>query len=154
MTSFKLSRDSFGHLMLEDAKGQTHYDVVPVRAFPMSDPQGALAIMSKDGHELVWLKSIEQTTAENQTLISEELAGREFMPLLRKIHSVTTFATPSTWGVETSRGMTQLTLRGEEDIRRIQRGMYLISDHHGVEYLIEDIQKLDRHSRKLLDRFL
>jgi hypothetical protein len=32
--------------------------------------------------------------------------------------------------------------------------MYLISDNHGVQYLIENIQLLNKHSRRLLDRFL
>ena len=70
------------------------------------------------------------------------------------IIEVSSFATPSTWTVETSRGATQFVLKGEEDIRRISKDTYLISDNHGVQYLIENIQLLDKHSRRLLDRFL
>ncbi|HYF59096.1 MAG TPA: DUF1854 domain-containing protein, partial [Burkholderiaceae bacterium] len=29
-----------------------------------------------------------------------------------------------------------------------------IADRHGVQYLVRDVSALDRHSRKLLDRFL
>jgi hypothetical protein len=56
--------------------------------------------------------------------------------------------------VRTNRGHTQFILRGEEDIRRVNKTMYLVSDTHGVQYLIQDIQALDKHSRRLLDRFL
>ena len=45
-------------------------------------------------------------------------------------------------------------LKGEEDIRRLSRTRLLIADTHGIQFLIRDIGTLDRHSRKLLDRFL
>jgi hypothetical protein len=76
------------------------------------------------------------------------------MPVLTGIEDVSTFATPSTWTVKTNRGSTKFILRGEEDIRRVNKTMYLVSDTHGVQYLIQDIQALDKHSRRLLDRFL
>lgn len=150
---FTLSRNSFGHLTLVNEHG-TFTDVVPVRAFPISDPGQSIAIVDREGRELVWLDSLEQAGEENQSLINEELASREFMPVLTKIIDVSTFATPSTWTVETSRGSTQFILRGEDDIRRINKSMFLVSDNHGVQYLIQDIQSLDKHSRRLLDRFL
>jgi hypothetical protein len=45
-------------------------------------------------------------------------------------------------------------LKGEEDIRRMGQGVLLVADTHGVQYMIRDLPSLDRHSRKLLDRFL
>ena len=62
--------------------------------------------------------------------------------------------TPCTWGVVTDRGATAFVLKGEEDIRRLGRDTLLISDNHGIQYLIRDLSALDRKSRKLLDRFL
>ncbi|MFM6962206.1 MAG: DUF1854 domain-containing protein [Polynucleobacter victoriensis] len=152
--TFTLSRNSFGSLCLQDQAGVTHEQVVPVRAFPISHPNESIAIVDRDGHELVWLDSLGQATEPNQQLINEELASREFMPVLTGIEDVSTFATPSTWTVKTNRGHTQFILRGEEDIRRVNKTMYLVSDTHGVQYLIQDIQALDKHSRRLLDRFL
>ena len=154
ITSFSLSRNSFDQLCLVDQVGQRHEQVTPVRAFPISHPQEAIAIVDRDGHELVWLDNLDQVNAENKKLIQEELASREFMPVLTRINQVSTFATPSTWQVETNRGPTEFILRGEENIRRVNKVMYLISDTHGVQYLIQDIQELDKHSRRLLDRFL
>ena len=150
---FTLSRNALGHLSLENEDG-VFADVIPVRAFPISDPEQSIAIVDREGHELVWLDSLSQVSVENRVLINEELAAREFMPVLTKINDVSTFATPSTWSVETSRGATQFILRGEDDIRRINKTMFLVSDNHGVQYLIQDIQGLDKHSRRLLDRFL
>jgi hypothetical protein len=56
--------------------------------------------------------------------------------------------------VETDRGETRFVLKGEEDIRRISHSTLLIADNHGIEFLIRDIQALDKASRKFLDRFL
>ena len=113
-----------------------------------------IALVDAEGHELVWLETLSQTSEANRELIMEELAMREFMPVLTKIENVSTFATPSVWDVETSRGRTRFVLKGEDDIRRVNKTMFLVSDNHGVQYLIKDILALDKHSRRLLDRFL
>lgn len=152
--SFALSKNAFGHLCLTDQSGKVHDQVVPVRAFPISNPGESIAIVDRDGHELIWLDKLEQASPESQQLIIAEFASREFMPVLTRINAVSTFTTPSTWQVETNRGPTEFTLRGEENIRRINPTTYLIADAHGVQYLIEDIKALDKYSRRLLDRFL
>ena len=154
MKKFTLSKNTFGQLCLRTEDGQFYEQVLPVKAFPISLPGECIAIVDRDGHELVWLDDLNQVSADNLIIIKEELANREFMPVLMKISEVSSFATPSTWTVETSRGATQFVLKGEEDIRRISKDTYLISDNHGVQYLIENIQLLDKHSRRLLDRFL
>ena len=152
--NFTLSRNTFGQLCLQIEGGEFYEQVLPVKAFPISLPEECIAIVDRDGHELVWLDNFNQVSTDNQIIIKEELANREFMPVLTRIFEVSSFATPSTWTVETSRGATQFVLKGEEDIRRISKDTYLISDNHGVQYLIENIQLLDKHSRRLLDRFL
>jgi hypothetical protein len=154
MKNFTLSKNTFGQLCFKSETGQLYEQVLPVKAFPISLPEQCIAIVDRDGHELVWLDDLNQISADNQRMIKEELANREFMPVLTKITAVSSFATPSTWDVETSRGVTQFVLKGEEDIRRISKDTYLISDNHSVQYLIENIQLLDKHSRRLLDRFL
>jgi hypothetical protein len=90
-----------------------------------------------------------------QTLIRTELASREFMPVISTIVSVTSFSTPCTWTVETDRGDTDFVLKGDEDIRRIGAdGTLLISDSHGIQYLVRDQFALDARSKKILDRFM
>ena len=152
--NFTLARNSLGRLVLTTHDGQTHEDVVPVRAFPIAAPDEGLSLVSADGHELAWVDRLQDLPKTLRGLIEEELTSREFMPEIRRITSVSTFATPSTWQVETDRGDTELTLKGEEDIRRLPGGVLLIADSHGVQFLIRDLSKLDRHSKKLLDRFL
>ena len=150
----QLSRDSFGKLVLTGADGQQHVGVAPVRAFPIQAPDEGISLMTGDGKEVAWIPSLAALPAATRALLEEELQGREFMPEIRAIRSVSSYATPSTWQVSTDRGDTSFVLRGEEDIRRISADTLLISDSHGIHFLLRDLHGLDRHSRKILDRFL
>ncbi|KAF1047479.1 MAG: hypothetical protein GAK35_00642 [Herbaspirillum frisingense] len=152
--SFRLHRNSFGRLVFTGADGVAHENVIPVRAFPITSPDRGLSVVSSDGHELAWIDGLEQLDAVVRKLIEEELGSREFMPEIQRIVGVSTFATPSDWTVQTTRGTTTFTLKGEEDIRRLAAPALLIADSHGIQFLIRDQKALDKHSRKILDRFL
>ena len=151
---FTLARNAFGKLVLTTADGTVHDDVAPVRAFPIQAPDDGIALVSNDGREVAWIDRLEILPPELRHLLEEELAGREFMPEINAINTVTSFATPCTWHVDTDRGETHFVLRGEEDIRRIGHASLLISDNHGIHFLIRDLHTLDKSSRKILDRFL
>ena len=151
---FDVSLDAFGHLCLCLTDGSTHSDVVPVRAFPIAAPDDGISIIGSDGHELVWIPKLSALDTQRQALLEATLAQREFMPVIQRLVQVSTFATPSQWTVTTSRGDTVFTLKGEDDIRRLNANTLLIADSHGVHYLINDMAALDRNSKRLLDRFL
>jgi hypothetical protein len=102
----------------------------------------------------LWLPEPLQLPPAQKEAVLAALQAREFMPEIQRVDSVSSFTTPSTWSVQTHRGLTQFVLRGEEDIRRISSKTLIVADEHGVQFLIRDLPALDRHSRKLLDRFL
>jgi len=151
---FQLRRNAFGRLVCIDDQGFEHEGVVPVRAFPITEPDIGIALVDGSGKEVGWIDRIESLAEETRSLVISELASREFMPCIQRICRVSSFATPSTWLVETDRGETSFVLRGEEDIRRLMGSTLLIADSHGIQFLIRDLHALDRASRKLLDRFL
>jgi hypothetical protein len=136
-----LFRDALGRLVFIDDAGTEHVDVHAVRAFPITAPSAGISLMDSAGKE-------------HCALLMEELAAREFMPVIEQICSVSSYATPSIWHVQTDRGETRLRLNGEENIRRVAGNTLLISDANGVQYLVRDSSQLDKQSRKLLDRFL
>ena len=154
MNDFRLTRNPFGRLVLHAADGVLHEGVTLVRAFPIAAPDDGIALVDADGHELAWIDSLATLPSGMRQLISDELASREFLPEIHRLIRVSGFATPSTWQVETDRGTTEFVLNGEEDIRRIGPSALLIADSHGIQFLIRDLQALDKGSRKLLDRFL
>jgi len=154
-TRFDLQRNAFGKLILTNAAGERYEGVVPVRAFPIQSPDDGISIVNLDGEEVGWVDRIADIEEPIRSLILGELAAREFIPVLQKIVSITSFSTPCTWTVETDRGTCEFVLRGDEDIRRIGKDhALLIADTHGIQYLVRDQFALDAHSKKILDRFL
>lgn len=153
MSDFTLVRNAAGRLVYTGSGG-VHEGVVPVRAFPVAAPDECISLMNPGGQEVAWIERPDELPEGIRTLILEELACREFTPRISRINDVSSFATPSTWLVDTDRGRTELLLKAEDHIRRLPHNALLITDGHGVTFLINDVEKLDAHSRKLLDRFL
>lgn len=149
-----LARNAYGRLTLVDDAGQTHDNVTPVRAHPLSAPEEGLSLVGADGHEIAWIERIADLPQAQRELLQHELAHREMTPTVLKLLDVSTFSTPSQWTVETDRGTTAFILKSEEDIRRVGEGRLLIASSHGLHFLVPDRFALDRHSRKLLERFL
>ena len=151
----RLERNAHGRLELTLPDGTVHAGVVPVRAFPIAAPGEGLSLIGVQGSELLWVPRLSEAPAGFRDLVEEELQVREFVPVIEKIQSVSGFSTPCTWEVQTNRGPGQLQLKAEEDIRRLgNRSHLLIASGDGVQFRVPDVAALDRHSRKLLERFL
>jgi hypothetical protein len=153
-STFQLRRDSFGKLLLTTDQGVLHAGVSPVRAFPIQSPDQGISMVLHDGQEVAWIDDLTDLPPAIGDLVREELDGREFMPEILHISDVSSFATPCTWYVKTDRGDTAFVLKAEEDIRRVGDASLLVADNHGIHFLVRDIFTIDRHSRKILDRFL
>lgn len=154
-SALQLQRNAHGRLVLTLPCGTVHADVVPVRAFPIAAPQEGLSLIGSDGHELLWIERLADVPLQPRRLLEEELSLREFVPVIERICSVSSFSTPCTWTVDTDRGAAQFVLKGEEDIRRLQgRSALLIAAGDGVQYTVRDTAALDKASRRLLERFL
>jgi len=152
---FQLERTPFGELVWTGPQGQRVAGVVPVRAFPIQAPQDGISLVDPEGHEVAWFVHLATIPSPARGLIEEELARREFMPVVQRIAAVSGFSTPCTWTVDTDRGRTEFVLRGDEDIRRIGSARaLLIADAHGINYLVPDQLALDAYSKRVLDRFL
>lgn len=153
--AFGLARNPHGRLVATLLDGSVHEGVTPVRAFPIAAPAEGLSLIGSDGHELLWIARLDQVPQPARQLIEDELDVREFVPTIEKIVAVSSFSTPSTWDVETDRGPARLVLKAEEDIRRLGgRTHLLIAGGDGVQFRVRDTTALDRHSRRLLERFL
>ena len=149
-----LYRDPYGVWMLRTEDGHEHRAVSVVRPFPISAPSESVSILSHEGRELVWIERLADLAGPVQESLIEALTQREFMPEIERLIQVSSYATPSVWQVQTNRGRTELVLKGEEDIRRLNAKTLIISDAHGVQYLIRDLPSMDRLTRKQLDRFM
>ncbi len=148
-----LKRDPHGRLLL-CRPGQQPVPVTPVRAFPLSAADEAISLVGPDGSEYGWIERLENLASATRALLLEELSRQAFTPLITRILRVSSRSTPTQWDIETDRGTTQLSLKAEEDIRRLPDGGLLIADAHGLSFMVRNPTDLDKASRRLLDHFL
>ncbi len=151
---FELSHDAWGRLVLSDAEGHSHVGVELVRAFPISDPRHGLAICDTRGRELIWVEDLDSLPPPLVRQIEQALAGFEFVPVIQRILRVSAPVEPSEWEVQTDRGRTVFVLNSEDDVHELDEHRALLTDSHGIRYLIPDIEALDATSRRLLERYL
>jgi hypothetical protein len=151
---FTLSRDEYGRLVLTDAAGVRHVGVEPVRAFPLSDPDRWIALVDAQGHELATIASPTELSDELRRSLEDELARREFLPVIQRIIDVTLGREPTEWTVDTNRGRTKFLIDGADAVRRLDGERCLVVDTHGVRFLIDDRTRLDAFSRRLLEHYL
>ncbi|MFL5350989.1 DUF1854 domain-containing protein [Archangium sp.] len=149
-----LSQDARGGLSLMLPSGEVFTDVVPVRCFPFSEADGWISFCDERGREVFCLADPGLLPPKARALLDAELARREFVPVIRRIHGVSAGAEPTTWHVETDRGETRFLLPSEDNIRRLGPSGAVLTDTHGVRYRVADLKALDAHSRKILQRYL
>jgi hypothetical protein len=151
---FALEFDVRGRLVLTDADGRQHIGIEPVRAFPISAPRSGIALCDAGGRELLWVANLDELPPGPRAILEEELARREFIPVLRRIMHISAPTEPSEWEVETDRGPTRFVLNSEDDVHHLDGDRALVKDAQGLRYLIADLRQLDATSRRLLERYL
>ncbi|MHC5539015.1 cyanophycin metabolism-associated DUF1854 family protein [Singulisphaera rosea] len=151
---FGLTHDNWGRLVLIDADGRRHVGVEPVRSFPISDPGRWISLCDSHGREILCVESLERLSPGVRQILEDELAHREFVPVITRIVRVSGETSPSEWVVETDRGPTTFTLENEDDIRRLEGRSVLITDAQKLRYRVPDTGELDHASRRLLERYL
>lgn len=153
MNAIQLSRDTTGQLTYIDARGNSHAGVEAVRAFPITDPDRWISLLDSRGKELVTIEDLSSLAPEISVLLQQELNEREFLPQIQQVIRVRSNKEPHQWQVLTDRGPVQFLMR-DDDIRRLGPNRAILVDMHGVRYYIADSTALDKHSRRILSRYL
>ena len=152
--TFSLFKDDRGQFTVVDAAGRRHDNIEPIRAFPISDPEHWISLCDPNGKEVVQVRDLNELPVEQRDLLLSELTRREFVPVIRRIESISSLAEPCEWFVETDRGPTSFVLNSDEHVRKLGQDRALILDSNGLRYLVPDAKHLDAHSRRLLSRYL
>jgi hypothetical protein len=150
---WRLERHPYGRFDFLDAAGERHGDVDVLRPFPLTDPTGPVAILSHEGAELCWIESLDTLDPETRSIVLEAVDARDFLPEIKTIRSIQG-EEPAAWDVETDHGPRQFTTANADAADRTPDGRLVITDTHGIRYLIRDRGQLDFKSRRLLDKNL
>jgi hypothetical protein len=153
-TSLVLTIDSLGRLCAVDATGARFEGIVPLRLFPLSDPEHWIALVDSEQRELCVVADIAALAADTAECLRQELTRREFVPVLIRINWVSGNTEPCEFKVDTDRGQAEFILQSEDDIRRLGKHSVLVLDAHGIRYLIPDDRKLDAYSKRVIDWYV
>jgi ATP-binding cassette subfamily B protein len=139
-------------LSAETTDGQ-RVTVLARRCFPLTDPERFIGLVDPRGRELCCLEVPTALPAESRQALQSALAATELLPRVERIEAVLEAATQSNWRVVTDRGARNFVVEQEDHIRRLTDGRHLITDSHGMRYLIPRPEELDAKSRRLLSAF-
>jgi hypothetical protein len=150
--AFSLRHDSAGQLRFSDGVNR-EVPVVLTPAYPLSEPGRWLSLRAADGSELALVEDVRGLPSDLAAVIEEELRLRQFLPVISKVHRVSSVTTGLEVDVETDHGRTTIVLDADEHIRRVSDTRVVLTDRAGVRYLIPDLRELDQQSRHRLERF-
>src|SRR5690349_1076704 len=103
--AFSLRRDSAGQLRFSDSVNR-EVPVVLTPAYPLSEPGGWLSLRAADGSELALVQDVRSLPSDLAAVIEEELRLRQFLPVISKVHRVSSVTTGLEVDVETDHGRT------------------------------------------------
>lgn len=141
------------NLTLIDADGVRYENVRPVRLFPLTDSQHWIALVGENGREVACVEDLSTLDEEQRQILSQALAKREFVPVIKRIANITRATDGHDWHVETDRGPTVFRLETDESIQSLGGTRLVLIDKAGTRYLIPDVAALDRDSRRKLERY-
>jgi energy-coupling factor transporter ATP-binding protein EcfA2 len=127
--------------------------VFPKRCFPLTDPAHFIALVDERGHERACLPTASTLDADSARALDAALRAATFMPVIRRIEAITALDARWEWRVATDHGTVEFLLEQDEHVRPLDDGRYVVTDSHGMRYLIDASASLDAGSRRLLGRF-
>jgi ATP-binding cassette, subfamily B, bacterial len=136
-----------------DAKDASSTRVSARRCFPLTDPDRFIALVDGRGHELCCIEAMAALPEPSREALLRALGATELLPRVERIEAVREEATRSSWQVLTDRGARSFVVEQEDHIRRLADGRHLITDEHGMRYLVPPLESLDGKSRRLLSPF-
>jgi hypothetical protein len=135
--------------------------VVPVRAFPITDPEEFISIKEPDsrekgkGAEIGLIRQISDFDPETQALLREELDRRYFTPVIKKLLGVKEKFGYFYWDAETSAGKVSFVMTNiTSNIRTLEDGRVFIHDVDGNCFQIPEPSKLDKASLKKIEIYM
>jgi hypothetical protein len=146
--------DGLGQLAMFGRGSMRVENVRPIRLFPLSRPDEWIAILDTTGREICCIDGLELLESSQRIILEQELAKREFVPILKRIIWVSGNSEPCEWKVETDRGGTSFILKDEMDVRRLGDRQVLVVDSFGIRYMIPDRNQLDSYSKRVVEWYV
>ena len=160
---FSLSAGGLLSLTLtkQDGTVEEFERVIPVRAFPITDPDLYICIREPDsrkkgkGEEIGMIERLADFDEQAQILIGQELDRRYFTPEIKKIHSLHEKFGYLYFDVTTDAGRSEFIMANlTGSFRTLEDGRVFMYDIDGNCFCVPDAARLDKASLKKIEIYL
>lgn len=147
----KITRYENNLVTLTLENGEIFEKLEPRRLFPISRVDQYIILLDEDGKEAAIIRNFQSIDKESAKILQESIDDYYLVPNILRIYSVVEKSGTLVWETETNRGSKRIEIRDRNhDIKVYKDGRLRIRDADDNRYIIEDYQKLDKHSKYLL----
>ncbi len=144
-----------GFLYMQCPKDAEPVRVALHRNFPFTFLWEYISVLDMSNYELATIRDVSLFGEDMKKLLVRELERKYYSPEISKIISVKDRFGFSYWDVETSGGRLTFTLQDTfKSIVRAGENKLFFFDVDGNRFVIEDVDTLDRKSRKRIEIYL
>ncbi|MBQ6065828.1 MAG: DUF1854 domain-containing protein [Clostridia bacterium] len=134
--------------------GEEHNRVILTRALPLNDPDNYVCVTDVERKELGIIEHIADFSAEQQSLIRKELSQRYFCPDITSITAIKEKMGHFYFDVKVGDYPMSFTIRDLVKNIRCTEGHVILTDVDGNRFLISDLERIDKKSRRKLEPYL
>ena len=148
--SDKITRCENNLVNLTLENGENFEKLEPRRLFPISRIDQYITLLDEDGKEVAIIRNFQNLDEESAKIVQQSIDDYYLVPNILRIYSVIEKSGTLVWETETNRGFKRLEIRDRNhDVKVYKDGRLRIRDADDNRYIIEDYQKLDKHSKYL-----
>ena len=135
-------------------KGEEHDRVILTRALPLSEPDDYVCVTDVDRKELGIIEHIADFPEDQQALLRRELDQRYFCPDISAITAIKEKMGHFYFDVKVGDYPMSFTIRDLAKNVRCTEGQVILTDVDGNRFLISDMDRIDKKSRRKLEPYL
>lgn len=147
----KIVRTGNTSVELRLSSGEIFSDLEVRRLFPLSDLTHYITLLDSSQNEKALVRDLSRLDADSRTALEACLAEYYMIPKITKMIRITLKFDVLTWTCQTDHGLRSFRIRNRySDIKRLDDGRILIRDSNDNRYEIENVDALDKKSRRML----
>ena len=145
-------REDEYHILHVKVGDEEFSDVRPRRAFPLSSKSDYVSFLTDRDTEVVLLTDPRNLDRTSRKALERALDRVYYTAQILRVDKISEAMGVSMWEVLTNRGYAKFEIVDRQRfIHILPGGRYLITDVDGNRFEIEDISRLDAHSRSLIE---
>lgn len=145
----QLKRDPDGRLYIH-SNPETWTPVTIRPCFPWSRPGTFLSLRDAENREYALIPDPENLPDPSRTALLEALRETRFTFTIQSVIRVENDFELRVWSVKTAQGQRSFCTKTDDWPRRLDDGRVVFTDLGGDLFVIENLENMDKHSRRLL----